>query len=81
MQIYDNHNLVIVWFFSSQTWNYIEFSNIADVCTFSTALISIFPEPLGLEFPDKCVFLVISVLFGYLALLLYLQRLVKMYYF
>ena len=81
MQICDNHDLVIVWFFSSQTWNYIEFSNIADICTFSTALISIFPEPLGLEFPDKCVFLVISVLFGYLALLLYLQRLVKMHYF
>ncbi|XP_022804425.1 transient receptor potential cation channel subfamily A member 1-like isoform X2 [Stylophora pistillata] len=56
-----------------EKWNYIETSNIAEICTFSTALISILSEHLGLEFSDKCVFLAISVLFGYLTLLLYLQ--------
>lgn len=48
---------------------------MVEVCTFSTALISSLSEDIGLQPSAKYVFLVISVLFGYLTLLLYLQRL------
>jgi len=57
----------------SEKWRYIETSNVVEVCTFSTALISPFSEVLGLQPSYQYVFLVISVLFGYLTLLMYLQ--------
>ena len=61
--------------FVSQKWQYVETSNVVEVCTFSTALIAPLAETIGLHPSYKYVFLVISVLFGYLTLLLYLQRL------
>jgi len=49
---------------------------VVEVCTFSTALISPLSEVIGLQPSYQYVFLMISVLFGYLTLLMYLQRLV-----
>ncbi|KAL9957506.1 hypothetical protein ACROYT_G039145 [Oculina patagonica] len=57
----------------SEKWRYIETSNVVEVCTFSMALISSLSEKLGLDSSNKYIFLVMSVLFGYLTLLLYLQ--------
>ena len=60
-----------------QKWDYIETSNIVEVCTFTSALVAILSDQMGMDLSRKWVFLVIAILFGYLTLLLYLQRFVN----
>ncbi|KAJ7386254.1 hypothetical protein OS493_010658 [Desmophyllum pertusum] len=57
----------------SEKWRYVETSNVVEVSTFSTALISTLSYSMGLLDENKYIFLVISVLCGYLTLLLYFQ--------
>lgn len=57
-----------------QRWTYIEISNVVELFTFTTALAASVGSYCGLNEDSRLSFLVVSVLFGYITLLLYFQR-------